>query len=251
MPADLPHLLLLTAAVAFGAFVQGAIGFAFVLLVTPLLIALGMSLPQTIAIGLVCVVVQTALSCWQARGELPWRDVGTVIGWRLLGLPLGIAALTKLAVSDPQIVKQVVGAALLLAVALLAVARPRPAEHVPIWATATAGTSSGFLAGLTGMGGPPLVLWLTLRDWPTRRTRGFLWLSFVLMIPVQFVLLAWQFPTDTRTGAIYGLAALPVVAGASFIGVRAGDRLPRERLRQVMLGVLVVLGLIHVTAPLW
>ena len=35
-------------------------------------------------------------------------------------------------------------------------------------------TGSGVLAGLCGMGGPPLVLWAMAHDWPTQRIRGFL-----------------------------------------------------------------------------
>lgn len=251
LPLDLPNVLIFAAAVAGGAFLQGVVGFAFVLVTTPLLLKAGMPLQQTVAVGATCIMLQTAVACWQTRREIPWREVMRVLVPRMIGLPIGIWLLTVLAASSPDRIKQVVGCAVLLAVGLMLLVRPKPKQHVPATATVAAGGSSGLLAGLVGMGGPPLVLWTALHPWSTRRSRAFLWASFLLVAPPQLGLLAWNYPHDTGQGMLFGVVGFPLIAGFSYLGVRAGDFLPRRWLRRAMFSLLAVIGVLYATAPWW
>jgi uncharacterized membrane protein YfcA len=242
--------LIIALALAAGAVLQSTVGFAFAILSTPILVWAGVPLPTTVAIGGAAVLVQTAMSCWRHRAELPWRDALTMFGPRLVGMPVGVYVLEHFVVGSPERVKQVVGVVVLLAVTLLFAFRPKPRPRLATRWTVAAGTVSGALNGLTGMGGPPIVLWLSAHDWSNVRARAFLWLSFLLIIPVQFATMSWRFPHQAPQGILIGLAMFPVVLAGSRLGLWLGDHLSRQRLRWAMLAVLAVMGVSSVLGPM-
>ena len=100
-------------------------------------------------------------------------------------MPVGVALMYAIFQLDVARTKQVVGVVLLIVLGLQTCCKVQPRPHIH-WAwTVVAGSLSGLMAGLLGMGGPPLVLWLMAHDWPSLRQRTFLWLSFLLLVPFQ------------------------------------------------------------------
>ena len=174
-----------------GAFVQGAVGFAYGMIAIPVLLWAGLSLPQSVALVSTTVIAQTAAGVWRFRRHVVWRDLPGVAAGRYAGLPVGLLIMAALDGAGRGVMKQAVGAVLLAIVVLTVAFRPAPRERVRARWSFPTGFSSGLLSGTTGMGGPPVVLWMIAHDWSTQRGRAFLWSLFLSLLPVQLLLMAW------------------------------------------------------------
>jgi uncharacterized membrane protein YfcA len=229
--------------VLLGGILQGTVAFGFGLLVVPLLLALGLSAPTVLAIASICTAVQAATGVHRLRQVVPWGSVGFSLLIRGLSMLFGVWVLRRL-VDYPVIsLKFWVGLVLLLLVAAQAVWRPRPvARRHPAWDLA-AFLASGFTAGLCGMGGPPLVLWVMGHDWAPDRIRAFLFAAFMGTVPLQLILLYWVFGGDVLRGMALGFAFSPAVFLGSMLGLRIGARFSGPNLRRLAYLVLVLVAL--------
>lgn len=229
---------------------QGAVGFGSGLLAIPLMLWAGVGLPVAIGTLPGAVLVQTGYSAWRYRVHVRWRETVWLTVARYVTLPVGVWLLVLLAGQTLGLAKQVIGVALALVVAVQWVARVRPRARVH-WAwTPIAGGLSGLMAGAIGMGGPPLVLWVMAHDWPSRRSRAFLWVLFLLVMPPQVALLVWQFGWPVVQALGVGLAAAPLVLAGAHVGEKLGERLNRRRLRQVALVLLLILAVASIVGPM-
>ena len=242
-------LALSLAALGLGAFVQGASGFAYGLIAIPLLIWVGLPLPAAVAVVLTTTLVQTLAGVWQFRDALVWRDARAMMVFRTAAMPVGLLLMAWLSARGVVAVKQTIVVVLLLIVLAMVVLRPKPRERVPSSWTPAVGLTSGTLSGLIGMGGPPLVLWVTAHDWPTRRSRVLLWACFLQLVPVQLALMGWRFGSPVGWSVLAGLLATPWVLGWSRLGAWMGSRWSRQRLRAVTLLLLVLTGLSSLLSP--
>jgi uncharacterized protein len=240
------HLALTALVLAAAALLQGTIGFAYALLATPLLTLLGVALPQTMATVATASLVQCVVGMRQLESDIPWPHVlhGTLV--RYAGTLLGSLALLGVATLPKSLVGLCVGCILVAVVGAQLALRVRPAARLhPLWGWLAFGTS-GLLAGVSGMGGPPLVLWAAAHDWQPRRVRGFLFAMFFFALPFQLLVLWLMFAADALLGMRTGLLLMPLVLLASVCGVWLGNRVTAGPLRAATYGVLLVsaLGLI-------
>ena len=221
---------------------HSVVGFGYALFATPLLVMIGMPLQNAIVLVASCSFFQSALGAASLRHAIPWRQAMTGLAIRLASVMIGILFLKKLAAANMDHMRLAVGLALCLLVLVLFVWKPRPVASLH-WAWgAVAFTASGILAGLVGMGGPPLVLWLMAHDWSTRKTRGFLFAVFTMSIPFQLALLALTFGGSILVYAALGIAFVPLVFVGSRIGLPLGNRMAKSRLRNVAYIILLVIG---------
>ncbi len=242
-------LLIAVVGLLLGAFVQGAVGFAYGMIAIPVLLWAGLSLPQAVALVSMTVIVQTAAGVWRFRRHVVWRDLPGVAAGRFAGLPAGLWLMAVLDGAGRGAMKQAVGAVLLAVVGLTVACRPVPRAKVAARWSLPVGFGSGLLSGTTGMGGPPVVLWMIAHDWSTQRGRGFLWSLFLLLLPVQLALMVWGFGRPVLAASAGGLVMTPLVLLASHVGGSVGSRWSRPVARRVVLGVLVMLGVSTVVAP--
>ncbi len=155
MPDLLSTAFLIAAAVSvIAGMVRGFAGFGAAMLMTPVFSAL-----YGPAIGVaLCLLLEIAV----ALPLLPrvvrfvdWRRIGLILAAAVIGAPLGNLVLTEVA---PEPMRWMISAIVLAAVAMLASGwRYHGKPHIS--ATLTAGVSSGFLNGLSGMAGPPIVFY--------------------------------------------------------------------------------------------
>lgn len=147
-------------------------------------------------------------------------------------------------------VKQVVGVILLLALGMQWLLKIKPRQHIGVGWTLIAGAASGLTAGLVGMGGPPVVLWVMAHDWPAKKSRAFLWATFMMLIPFNLVLLVIKFGSGMWGSCLIGLCLSPLVVLGSELGQRVGELMNRHRLRSAALLLLLVLALVSILGPL-
>ena len=245
----MPHLLIALILFA-GAVVQSAVGFGMGLFAIPLLMWSGLSLPAAVGSILPCIILQSLLNCWQHRRHLPWREAVPMTGWRLLGLLPGLWVMYELNAAGGAKTKQVVGAAVLLALLSQRIWRIQPQRQLRKCWTIVAGILSGFFAGAVGMGGPPLVLYVIAHDRPTAWQRSFLWLLFLMILPVQIPLLINTFGSDVVNALLTGLSFSPVALLGAWAGDRVGRLLSRSRLRLAMTIVLLGISLHSLFSPM-
>lgn len=240
-------------AVALGAFIQGSVGFAFGLFAIPCVVLCGLPLEQAISLVLTLVFVQTAAASYRYRSDIPWKDVLWLTVFRLIAIPVGVGLLVLLKQRcTPDRIKQFVGCMIFVAMALQLKSRPSVGpRHRSSWSGALAGMASGLLAGLVGMGGPPLVLWLTARDWSTQRVRALLATLFLLMVPWQLSIIYRQFGDPILRVMALALAYMPVVVISGWLGNVCGDRLPRHLLRRISYLLLILIAVFSILQPMW
>ena len=243
------QLLLIAVILMLGIAVQAAVGFGAGLFAVPLLVWLGIPLPTSVGMLLSLVIVQTGTACWRHRDQLPWRAVLPMFISRGVGLPVGVLLMYLLTEMDPNRTKQVVGVVVLVALALQIGFRVKPKEQIHGGWTLLAGSLSGLMAGMIGMGGAPLVLWLMAHDWPATRQRVFLWLTFLLLVPVQACLLVLTFGQPLILALLLGLAMTPAGLAGAWLGGHIGRRLSRARLRVAMTWLLVAIALQSIVGP--
>ena len=93
------------------------------------------------------------------------------------------------------------------------------------------------------MGGPPLVLWMTTRDFQAKQARAFTMTLFLLNAPVQVLLLVFLSQTMSLDVLLIALIITPLIYLGTAIGVRIGDRFSKPLLNRAALIVLIVIAL--------
>ncbi|MCI0362017.1 MAG: sulfite exporter TauE/SafE family protein [Planctomycetaceae bacterium] len=239
MVYSLTSLLLVAAILLASSVLQGAVGFASGLFGIPLLMLTGVSLPEAVAISLVAAAVQNCTAAWQLRHEIDYRGALRPMLIRFATMPLGVWALVWIGEERKDEASQLVG---LIVLSILVIqwslrVPPQPKLHAA-WEWLAFGLG-GFLLGLCGMGGPPMVLWTMAHDWPMVRARAFLYYIFATGLPLQALLLWAAFGGSVLWAMGLGLALAPVLLLGTHWGLALGRRMP-ERLSRVIATVVLL-----------
>lgn len=233
-----------------GSFVQSAVGFAAGMICISLSLLIGIPLPESIVMSVVLSAVQSVSGLWDLRKHAVAGQWALPAGLRLAWMPLGILALNWMDRSLPLTqIKAVIGVAILLAVIVLLISRmPQRSRHH--WAV-TIGTFSlsGFMQGSIGIAGPPIVLWLSMLDWSTQRSRAFMFQLFLCAIPFQAIALAIAFPHRFLAASLCAVLLLPGVFLGSWMGLKVGNWLSKELLRNVSYALLALLAISFMVQP--
>ena len=216
---------MVAAAVLVGAAVQSSTGFGFALISGPALFALLQPAEAVTALLVLGVAVNLLVLLTRGAGGSVRSDVARVV---LAAVPGLVGGALLLGVVPKPVLQGVVGAGVLLAVAVQVWWRPaaapglprRPRRGVPALAI---GVLVGLLTTTTGTNGPPLVLWLE-RLWLTpadaRRTISAVFLGLN-------VLGAAALAAVGRGGAAARWVLLGVLLGCAVVGHVAGAALFR------------------------
>ncbi len=226
---------------AGGAFLAGIVrgfsGFGGAMVLVPILAATHG--PQTAVPVLVLTdFVLTLPLAWVARRRCAWREILPLTSGYALALPLGIAVLL---VADPTLLTRATGLLVLAMAAAMALGLRREAG-ASRRAAAGVGLASGFLAGSTGVGGPPIVLfWLGGRD-TAPQVRANLIVFFTVVGALSLTLLTVSglnnHETLTLTAVIMPVYGLGLLAGA-----RGFTGLPERVYRPAALALIATAGL--------
>jgi uncharacterized membrane protein YfcA len=225
-----------------GGFAKGVVGFALPLIA----LSVGASfMPYEVAVALLIVPTLVSNLFQSLRGGIgaAWGSVRR-FWWLNLVLVVAIALSAQLVVALPDRLLLAVlgGAVAAFGLSQLAGWRPRFPSHRQGAVEFAVGSVGGFFGGLSGIWGPPIIMYLIALHLPKTEMVRAQSLSFLLGSVVLFgahlrsgVLNAVTFPASA-------LLVVPTMA-AMFAGYRVHDRLDQELFRRATLAVLVLTGL--------
>jgi uncharacterized protein len=229
----------LTAAVvaAFAGMVRGFSGFGAAMVMTPAFSALygpaiGISLCLLLEIAVALPLLPRALK------YVDWRRIGTILVAAIVGAPIGNLVLTQVA---PEPMRWAISFIVLGAVALLTSGwrfhgRPRPAT------TLAAGGMSGFLNGLSGMAGPPIIFYYLAGKETAERVRANLTTYFIFVDLVTLVVFTSRDLIGWHTGVL-ALWLVPAVGAGGLLGQRLFPLASETFYRRLALILLVAVAI--------
>jgi uncharacterized protein len=238
MPDFLAFSFLIAAAVAaIAGMVRGFAGFGAAMLMTPVFSAL-----YGPAIGIaLCLLLEIAVALPllpRAVKYVDWRRIGVMLVAAIVGAPVGNLVLTQVA---PEPMRWTISAIVLGAVVMLASGwrfggRPRPVT------TLAAGGMSGFLNGLSGMAGPPIIFYYLAGEETAERVRANLTTYFIFVDLVTLVVFAGRDLIGWNTGVL-ALWLVPAVVAGGLLGERLFPLASEKFYRRLALFLLVAVAI--------
>lgn len=246
---ELRQYILMGLVLLAGSSIQSAAGFAFGMFAVSMLLVIGFESYEAIALVGVCAMVQSATGAWKMRGEPDWRPLLLLLVLAVGMQPVG-AWLHRLSHdAGPAAVHQVFGGVLLSVLAAQWLLRPTPRDRVAGGWAVLAMLCAGLMSGLAGMGGPPIVLWIMAHNWSSRRIRATLWVSFIVLAPLNLVFQWLQFGDGVWRAAGVGLLCSPIVWLGMWPGMWLGDRLSQANIRRVSFALLFLIAVYLLVKP--
>lgn len=237
MDATIPWSFALAAAITAGAgIVRGFAGFGSSMLLAPALSALYTPAVAVPMLGVMELGVSGQLLP-RAVFIAKWRTVAILAAAAAGGVPFGAHVLQ---VVPADAMRWTMSAAILTALGLIVLGAGRRGEAR--WpGTLLTGGLSGFSAGATGMGGPPIVLYYLAGRDPAAEIRASLICFFLLTSVMQLAAYAVNGLLTVANG-LQGLMLLPVFIAGAVAGSRLFDG-ARERLyRRVALALVAMVA---------
>jgi uncharacterized membrane protein YfcA len=247
---ELEFVIIAGIVLVLGTILQSAAGFGFGMFAIPLLILLGRESYEAIAVLSICGTVQTLGGMYALRREINWR---LVIGMTIVGgafLPLGVWTLSHITHLSPDRVRQVFGAIVLLAVIAQWVGRVKSREQLHWGWFALALPISGFMAGMSGMGGPPVVMWIMAHQWSNPKSRVTLWAYFTGLTPFQLFFLHQRFGEPVLDAIATGAVLSPAVLLGLIPGLWLGRHISKPLLRRISYVILLLIALYAIVGPM-
>jgi hypothetical protein len=239
---SVPTLLIAAAATIAGCVVRGFTGFGAAMFQVPMF-ALLFPAPQAVATAAGLGALASLQLLPGAARHAQWRQVGTLTVFALLTIPLGSLVLLTL---DPDLMRRAISAMVLALVPLLASGLRLPVAPGP-WSAGGVGALSGLINGATGVGGPPVVLYLLAGPNPANINRANL-IGYYTFLNGGTCLSLLLHGVFTRSVLWYVLALWPVQIVSLWLGSwlfrRASDRIYRRIALAILLAV-ALFGLLY------
>ena len=166
----------------------------------------------------------------ETRRLVRWPVIGPIVGMAVITVPIGAYALTHI---DPLAMRRVIAGVVVLFSLLLLVGW-RYAGRQRIATSAGLGVLSGSMVGATGMGGPPIILYLLAGPDPIAVTRANL-TYFVVAVSIAALTALWANGVFGRAEIGLGIVLTPGYYLGIVGGTRLFARLNDKRFRQFTL----------------
>lgn len=194
----------------------GVIGFAANVLALPVL-SMFLPLKTAVAVLMLIVAVQIVIQAFLYRKNIHWREVGHIVVWTLLGMPIGFVALNVL----PELVMKAVLGLFVAATALKGIVddargkKPGTFQEKPYHKLLL--FFSGLLTGAFGCGGPLMVVYCRnrYRDKDTFRMMQFGAGSIIMTLPCLAYAASGAYTAQGIPYIIVGFVAVAIALRAS------------------------------------
>ncbi len=235
------------AVIALGGFlaalVIGSAGFAFAIVVTGIWIYV-LPPPTIVLLAAICATLLHVVSVWSFRERIEYRLLWPFVIGGVLGVPLGVVALTRL---DPSWFRHVFGG-FMIAYSAYMLMRPnlpvlRLAPLTARFADGAVGWVSGVMGGFAMLHGTLPAIWCSLRGWDKRQAR-YVYQPYILITGIVIMLwVGFSVDIDKSRLAAPLLVCLPAMALGLWLGMRVFDVISEERFRRLVLWLILASGL--------
>lgn len=226
------------------AFVTGLAGFAFGMVAAAIWLH-ALTPIQTVALIVAYALLVQGYAVWKLKHVINAGRLVPFIAGSAVGIPVGIIILKWAMPSDLRVA---VGL-LLIAFSLYNLLRPKLPEikRAGSLLDATVGVFNGLLAGSTGLGGILPTIWCGLRGWSKDVQRAVFQPTAVATFLMTII---WLGGAGTITADIARLFAigLPALFVGTWLGWKLYGRLNEAAFRKIVLGLLLISGLVLVSA---
>jgi uncharacterized protein len=235
-------LLVIAATLTVAAGIQVTIGFGFALVSIPVV---AVAADPKLAVVLITAVgvPMTLWNTYRWRAHLRVREMLTVAGASLVGMPLGAFVLTR--APDRALTLTIGVVVLVLTAWLWRGLRLSPGPRTEI----SAGVVSGALATSTGTNGPPLVIAFQATGMEREAFRATLAGCFLVQGVVALAVF-WANGLVTHDVGRAFVAGMPAVIVGTIAGERLSARMHGRAFRAAVLGLLALSGALAVAGAL-
>jgi hypothetical protein len=218
---------------------RSAFGFGESLIAVPLL---SIWIPLDVAVPL-SVLISTTIAgivVIQDWNKIHFKSAGGLIGFTLIGIPIGLLLLVK---TDERIAKAALGVVIsLFSLYLLTGKQMKELKKDSITWLFGCGLFAGILGGAYGLNGPPLVIYGAKRRWSAKHFRATIQ-GYFLVASALGIAGYWLTGLLHTVVFHYYLLSLPVMVPAVFIGRIINNRLKDESFFKYVYFILFGLGL--------
>ncbi|MDQ1334829.1 MAG: uncharacterized protein QG552_1779 [Thermodesulfobacteriota bacterium] len=224
--------------ILFASIIQGMTGFGAGLLAGPTLVLF--LEPKLVVIILMFTGIANLLFVvYYARRHIYAARALPLIVPAMLGVPLGTYILYKVASSGTSLAIALIS--IIFSILLLM------GYHMPIKREAMASLGVGFASGVmcaaVGMGGPPLILFLSNQKWPKEIFRGTIAVLFLLTGTLSIILYVLA-GIATNSRVIESLSLVPAGIIGFYIGNVIFNRVSSFLFMKISLSLIFITGLI-------
>ncbi len=234
-PAALAFAVAMTVAAGL---IRGFSGFGGTMTLAPSL-SLVMSPPEAIAIALILEIAGASQLLPRAAREANWREFAPLTLAACAAAPIGSYLLVTL---DPNITRRMIGGTVVVFVFIMLVGyrfKGRPSTTAAV----SVGGLGGLLLGSTGVGGPPVILYLLSTPTPADTARA----NIIIHIGVTsaaLLILLWLHQVLGMVSLWRGLVLFPILLIANWAGAHLFGRASELMFRRFALIFLACVGLV-------
>jgi uncharacterized membrane protein YfcA len=226
--------------VAIAGFTRGFSGFGSAMILAP---ALSLFFPpqQVVATVILLEMIAGASLVPAAISKTRWQEVWPLVLSAMIMVPAGAHFLSLL---EPVLMRRVIGG-LILGFVLLLWSGKSHYSHAHVSLTAAVGAISGFLTGLAGIGGPPIVLY-SMSSNNTAAANRANFIVFFAFTQIMALISFWLSGILSITVWQLFLGFVPVFILGLLLGQFCFNRVNEAFFRQVVMALLLVFALLAI-----
>lgn len=242
-------LLLGAMVILLATFLAGAVGFAYGLIALPLLLLIGVPLPEVVVINLIVGLATRLMVVFRLHREMNKSRAALLVMGSLPGVGVGIA-LTGLLNSN--VIELAAGVFTLIAVTLLIIRPTRDtADKSAVVTVLAAGGLGGFLGVTTSLNGIPPALLLTSSRAAASTLVADLAAYFVVGNTLTLLALGVSGHLPPTTIWPMLVVWIPIGFVGNVLGVSLGRSLPHAAFRRLTLTIIVISGVVSTLRALF
>ena len=217
---------------------QGLVGFGFGLISIPIL-AIFLDLKQAIILGIFLAFADyliLLMRSFKLLKQLRFKKIRSVVASIVIGLLSGFCIFVAI---DNELLKIITGIIVIVSGFMLLTGyfpNIKDSEKAKIFL----GYLSGMLQTMTGMGGPPIIIYYSSQKIDRDGFRSNIITLFLLMSCLSFLMMIFN-PATTKTTFQFSLELLPAVVVGNEIGIRI-VRFVNDKLFRFIVNILIILS---------
>lgn len=232
-------IVVVSAVILLGGFVQGLTGFGLALVSVPLL-SLAIDVKAAVPIAGMFGWLVTFPIVWRMRADVQWGVVAILFLGSLPGSWLGAELLRSL---PGSVILGAMGVVLIVSSLYAFVSTKALITAAPPWLSGVIGFFSGALGASVGEPGPPVIAYTSMLPWTGDQVKSTLAAFFMLQM-IGAIASFWAKGLITETVLSLFVHAIPAFVVGAALGMWAYQRMQRRRINyhHIVHGLLLAVG---------